>query len=309
MPMTTPAASALSEATSRPIDCADVAHERRDGQRGEEAVDHGRDAGQDLEQRLDDARARAASRIRPGRSPTSGRSARRPAWRSAVMSSVPANSGTAPKAPERADLVRAHRRLRAPLQAEQELADRHRAGRSAAIRTAATARCRWWSGSRQRGADDQRDRDHALDPVAGAAARARCGAGPIARPRDRREQRRRPAAPDRRCSRSAGGMLGGRDDRRVGRRRRAAASARLRTSSRTGRACIVGRPADAGRNVAEHVRASTICGSTMQPERRSSASAGTRTRARHRARDSSAANAAAAALPPTVATARCGRDR
>ena len=57
MPMTRPAASALSEATSRPIDCADIADERRHGQGGEEAVDHGRDAGQDLEQRLDAARA------------------------------------------------------------------------------------------------------------------------------------------------------------------------------------------------------------------------------------------------------------
>ena len=52
IPMTTPAARALSEETPRPIDCADVADERGDGQGGEEAEDHGRDAGQDLEHRL-----------------------------------------------------------------------------------------------------------------------------------------------------------------------------------------------------------------------------------------------------------------
>ena len=52
MPMTSPAASALSEETSRPIDWPSAADQRGHGQGGEEAVDHGRDAGQDLEDRL-----------------------------------------------------------------------------------------------------------------------------------------------------------------------------------------------------------------------------------------------------------------
>ena len=52
IPITEPAASALSEETSRPIDFAEPAHQRRHGQRGEEAVDDGRDAGQDLQDRL-----------------------------------------------------------------------------------------------------------------------------------------------------------------------------------------------------------------------------------------------------------------
>ena len=57
MPMTSPAASALSDATSRPIDSARASRiSGADGQRREEAVDHGRDAGEDLQQRLGPAR-------------------------------------------------------------------------------------------------------------------------------------------------------------------------------------------------------------------------------------------------------------
>ena len=53
MPMTEPAASALSLlAEVMPIDNAEVAHHRRDGQRGEIAVNHGRHAGENLEDRL-----------------------------------------------------------------------------------------------------------------------------------------------------------------------------------------------------------------------------------------------------------------
>ena len=60
MPMTRPAASALSEATLRPSDFAPAADQRRDGQRGEEAEHHGRNAGQDFEDRLGEGAERAA---------------------------------------------------------------------------------------------------------------------------------------------------------------------------------------------------------------------------------------------------------
>ena len=53
-PITTPAASALSDATSSPIGFAEPAEERRDGQGREEAVDHRRNAREDFEDRFDD---------------------------------------------------------------------------------------------------------------------------------------------------------------------------------------------------------------------------------------------------------------
>ena len=61
MPMTRPAASALSdEAPGMPIDTPKSRIAGRDGQRGEIAVDDGRHAGEDLEHRLHPAaRARA----------------------------------------------------------------------------------------------------------------------------------------------------------------------------------------------------------------------------------------------------------
>ena len=61
-PITSPAASALSvEALGMPSATAEIADRRRDGQRGEIAVDHGRHAGEDLEHRLHPACARAGA--------------------------------------------------------------------------------------------------------------------------------------------------------------------------------------------------------------------------------------------------------
>ena len=55
MPITKPAARADSEATSRPMDFAHAAQERRDGQRGEEPVDHCRNARENLQQGFGDS--------------------------------------------------------------------------------------------------------------------------------------------------------------------------------------------------------------------------------------------------------------
>ena len=98
MPMTRPAASALSEATSRPERLAPAADERRHRQGGEEAEHHGRDAGQDLQDRLGERRARAGWRTRPGRSPTNSPIGPATQMAMKVISSVPASSGTKPKA-------------------------------------------------------------------------------------------------------------------------------------------------------------------------------------------------------------------
>ena len=100
MPMTRPAASALSEETSRPIDSPDAADQRGDGQGGEEAVDHGRDAGQDLQDRLGRSRESWGSHTATGRSPRTSRSGPATSMAMTVIRNVPANSGTAPNAPD-----------------------------------------------------------------------------------------------------------------------------------------------------------------------------------------------------------------
>ena len=62
MPMTSPAASALSDATSMPTRLAGASNPWRHGQCGKEAVDDGRYTGQHFEQRFGDA-AHARCRV------------------------------------------------------------------------------------------------------------------------------------------------------------------------------------------------------------------------------------------------------
>ena len=100
MPITRPAASALSEATSSPRLSPQAAQRRSDRQRGEEAVDHRRDAGQHFQQRLGQSSESADPRTRPGRWPKTGRQAPRSASRCPRSSPCRRNSGTAPKLPE-----------------------------------------------------------------------------------------------------------------------------------------------------------------------------------------------------------------
>ena len=87
-----------------------------------------------------------------------------------LISSVPVNSGTAPNEPERADLIGADRGLRAPLEAEQEVGDRHaleEPDRFEQHREDDPGRGQ----DRDRGGEQQRRRDPALDAVAGAERR------------------------------------------------------------------------------------------------------------------------------------------
>ncbi len=164
-----PAASALSEATLQPDRAAEVADERRHGQRGEEAVDDGRHAGQDLQDRLGrgaELVGRVLGEVDRGQQAERHRDRHR-------------DHGDQQRAGEqrhraeaagRGDLIGADRGLRAPLEAEQELADRHlleEADRFEQQREDDPG----GGQDRDRSRQQQRRRDPALDPVAGAKAR------------------------------------------------------------------------------------------------------------------------------------------
>ena len=148
MPITPPAASALLGAASTPKHLSDVANDRRDGEHGEEAIDDGRNAGEDFEQRLDDRPEALARRTRSGRSPKECQSVRRPpwpAWRSRRCRRAPGSRRTRPgPQPDR----RGWRSV-APIAGRKGTRSPARARRTAALRIPATARCRPWSGWRR----------------------------------------------------------------------------------------------------------------------------------------------------------------
>ena len=97
-PITSPAASALSDEVGMPSATASCAP-RRDRQRGEIAVDHGRNAREDLEHRLEPGAERGRILGQIDRAITPSGIATTMAM-IAPMKIVPQNSGTAPNAPE-----------------------------------------------------------------------------------------------------------------------------------------------------------------------------------------------------------------
>ena len=123
MPITSPAASALSDATFRPRLSPAERKQRRDGQRREESVDHGRDACQHFQHWLRD-RAKSAARVFgkvDGRKQADRHGDRH---RDERNQECPGKQRHRAEGTGRADLVGADRELRTPLRAEDELGQR-----------------------------------------------------------------------------------------------------------------------------------------------------------------------------------------
>ena len=120
IPITMPAASALSDATLRPSASPSGADPGREAERGEKAEHDGRDAGEDFQDRLGEA---AEARRRVLRHVDGGEQADRPGdqHRDDRDQQRAGDQRHDAEGARRADLVGADRGLRAPLRAEQEV--------------------------------------------------------------------------------------------------------------------------------------------------------------------------------------------
>ena len=166
MPITSPAASADSEATSVPSIRPSEREGRGDGQRREEAEHHRRDAGQDLQHRLDPGAERRRGIFRhvdcgeqADRAGDQHRDQRDEHGAGEQRHRRRRRRRSRPGRPER--------RLRAPLQTEQEF-DRRHLGKEAHGLEQHRQDDADGGQHGDAGAGDQQSLDHPLDRVAGA---------------------------------------------------------------------------------------------------------------------------------------------